>query len=250
MSIAPTSRATAPTSWPARRDDARATAFRLSGRASLILAAVLASSSSTRPTRSRRRPRIARRSSGSGWRPGQPGSSRLLLLTFQISRRARPEPPDQQVHLEAVEADLPVARAPVGLRVGLPGRPHREPRGRPVRRGRSRAGAFVPGLSSYRSSPVALGTIALYAFLLTAITARYTKLLPAGVWLSIHRLSLVVFVLAWLHGDPGRDRLRRPPRRLYVVSGLAVLGAGFYRYWASRKGRPTFTTSRTEVSTR
>ena len=34
------------------------------------------------------------------------------------------------------------------------------------------AGAFIPGLSGYRSSPVALGTLALYAFLITAITAR------------------------------------------------------------------------------
>jgi succinate dehydrogenase hydrophobic anchor subunit len=52
------------------------------------------------------------------------------------------------------------------------------------------AGAFIPGMSQYRSSPVALGTLALYAFLVTAITARYTKLLPAGAWLSLHRLAL------------------------------------------------------------
>ena len=45
------------------------------------------------------------------------------------------------------------------------------------------AGAFIPGMSQYRSSPVALGTLALYAFLITAITARYTKLLPPGAWL-------------------------------------------------------------------
>jgi len=108
------------------------------------------------------------------------------------------------------------------------------------------AGSFIPGLSSYRTSPVALGTLALYAFLLTAITARYTKLLPAGVWLTIHRLSLIVFVLAWLHGilaGTDSDVLRG----MYVVTGLAVVAAGSYRYWASRKGRPTFDTSRTEA---
>jgi hypothetical protein len=108
------------------------------------------------------------------------------------------------------------------------------------------AGTFIPGLSSYRTSPIALGTIALYAFLLTALTARYTRLLPAGVWLTIHRLSLAVFVLAWLHGilaGTDSDALRG----MYVVTGLAVVAAGTYRYWASRKGRPTFDTSRTEV---
>src|SRR6478752_6546433 len=60
-------------------------------------------------------------------------------------------------------------------------------------------GALIPGLSEYRSSAVAIGTMALYAFLLTAISARWTKLLPSGMWLKIHRLSLVVWVLAWLH---------------------------------------------------
>jgi len=108
-------------------------------------------------------------------------------------------------------------------------------------------GAFIPGLSSYRSSPVALGTMALYAFLLTAITARYTRLLPAGMWLSIHRLALVVWGLSWLHGIlAGTDS--DPLRPMYVASGLAVVAAGAYRYWASRQGRPTFITSRPEGS--
>jgi DMSO/TMAO reductase YedYZ heme-binding membrane subunit len=104
------------------------------------------------------------------------------------------------------------------------------------------AGAFVPTLSSYRSSPVALGTLALYALILTGITARYTKLLPAGFWLKIHRLSIGVFVLAWLHGIlSGTDT---PALRvLYIASGLTVLLAAAYRYWVARKARPTFSTS-------
>jgi predicted ferric reductase len=62
------------------------------------------------------------------------------------------------------------------------------------------AGTFVPGLSSYRSSPVALGTLAMYALIATGLTARYTRLLPPGFWLRIHRVSIVVFTLGWLHG--------------------------------------------------
>jgi predicted ferric reductase len=108
-------------------------------------------------------------------------------------------------------------------------------------------GALIPGLSSYRSSPVALGTMALYAFLLTAITARYTRLLPSGMWLSIHRLALLVWALSWLHGMlAGTDASPLGP--MYVTSGLAIVAAGAYRYWASRQGRPTFTTSRPEVT--
>jgi predicted ferric reductase len=107
-------------------------------------------------------------------------------------------------------------------------------------------GALIPGLSEYRSSAVAIGTMALYAFLLTAISARWTKLLPSGMWLKIHRLSLVVWVLAWLHAVlSGTDSGQLGP--IYVASGLAVVFSGAYRYWASRQRRPTFTTSLPEV---
>jgi predicted ferric reductase len=113
--------------------------------------------------------------------------------------------------------------------------------------GVSVVGAFIPGLSEYRSAPVALGTLGLYAFIATAMTARYTKLLPAGAWLSLHRLALLIFVLTWLHGMlAGTDS--GPLVAVYLASGLLVTAAGAYRYWASRRARPTFSTSRTEVS--
>jgi methionine sulfoxide reductase heme-binding subunit len=115
--------------------------------------------------------------------------------------------------------------------------------------GVSLVGAFVPGLSSYRSAPVALGTLALWALFVTGITARYTKLLPTGAWLSIHRLSLVVFVLAWMHGLlAGTDSMVL--LAFYVLAGGVVLAAGAYRYWISRAARPTFATSLGEGSHR
>jgi methionine sulfoxide reductase heme-binding subunit len=110
-------------------------------------------------------------------------------------------------------------------------------------------GAFVPGLSSYRSAPVALGTLGLWALLATGATARYTRLLPPGAWLSIHRLSLVVFLLAWTHGlMAGTDSLSM--LAFYLATGGIVLGAGAYRYWVSRAARPTFATSLEEGSHR
>jgi sulfoxide reductase heme-binding subunit YedZ len=103
-------------------------------------------------------------------------------------------------------------------------------------------GAFIPGLSSFRAAPVAVGTLALYAILITGLTARYTRLLPFGAWLLLHRLALAVFALAWIHGvTAGTDS--GPLAFVYVVSGLAVLGAVAYRYWVSRQRRPTFATS-------
>jgi hypothetical protein len=103
-------------------------------------------------------------------------------------------------------------------------------------------GALVPGLSEYRSPAVALGTMALYALLLTGLTARYTRLLPAGFWLRVHRLSLAVFALAWFHGVlAGTDT--GAAVWLYGLSGLLVLLAAGYRYWVSRQARPTFSTA-------
>jgi methionine sulfoxide reductase heme-binding subunit len=102
-------------------------------------------------------------------------------------------------------------------------------------------GALVPGLSAYRSSAVALGTLALYALLVTGLTARYTSRLPAGAWLRIHRFSLVVFGLAWMHGLlAGTDAGTLVP--LYVATGLGVLAALVYRYWVARRARtlPSF----------
>jgi sulfoxide reductase heme-binding subunit YedZ len=110
-------------------------------------------------------------------------------------------------------------------------------------------GTFIPGLSSFRSSPVALGTLAMYALIVTGVTARYTKLLPPGFWLKLHRLSLVVFILAWLHGIlAGTDTEALRP--FYLVTGLIVLGAAAYRYWVARQARPSFATSIMEAPSR
>jgi predicted ferric reductase len=108
-------------------------------------------------------------------------------------------------------------------------------------------GALVPGLSEYRSSAVALGTLSLYALLVAGVTARYTRLLPSGLWLRLHRLSLVIFALAWLHGVlAGTDSV--VASGFYGATGTLVLGAGAYRYWVSRQARPTFSTTLQETS--
>ncbi len=104
------------------------------------------------------------------------------------------------------------------------------------------AGSFVPGLSAYRSAPIALGTLGLYAALVSGITGRWTKLLPPGLWLKIHRFALVGWILSWMHGIlAGTDAAALVP--VYLASGLLVLAAGAYRYWVSRRVRPTFATS-------
>jgi hypothetical protein len=94
-------------------------------------------------------------------------------------------------------------------------------------------GALIPGLSAYRTVPVALGSLGLYALLITGLTARYTQRLPAGWWLQIHRLSFLVLALVWLHGmEAGTDALALRP--LYVAIAVLVGFGAAYRYWVVR----------------
>ncbi len=104
------------------------------------------------------------------------------------------------------------------------------------------AGALVPGLSAYRSVPVALGTLGLYATLVSGVSARWTRLLPSGAWLKLHRFALIAWILAWTHGLlSGTDGTALVP--LYAGTGVLVVFAGAYRYWVSRRARPTFSSS-------
>ena len=97
-------------------------------------------------------------------------------------------------------------------------------------------GALVPGLSSYRSVPVAVGVVSMYALVITGLTARYPKRLPAGWWLKIHRFSLVILIAAWVHGlQSGTDS--QPFLPIYVGIGVVVGLAAAYRYWVVRRAR-------------
>ncbi|MCI0583595.1 MAG: hypothetical protein L0227_12035 [Chloroflexi bacterium] len=67
------------------------------------------------------------------------------------------------------------------------------------------------------------------------------------LWLKLHRLSLAVLGLAWAHGVlAGTDSVALAG--VYGASISLVLAAAAYRYWVSRAGRPTFTTSLPEGS--
>ncbi len=98
------------------------------------------------------------------------------------------------------------------------------------------ADALVPGLSGYRPPAIAIGTIASYAFIVTAVSAKWTKLLPSGWWLRIHRLAALAFLLAWLHAVlAGTDGGALLP--LYLATGVPVLAGVAHRWWTA-KARP------------
>lgn len=94
-------------------------------------------------------------------------------------------------------------------------------------------GVFVPGMSEYRAPAVAVGSVAMYALLVTAVTAKWTRLLPAGVWLKVHRFALAAFLLTWMHAIlAGTDGGALTP--LYAATGGLVLVLGAWRWWSAR----------------
>ncbi len=94
-------------------------------------------------------------------------------------------------------------------------------------------GAFVPGFSEYRPVAVAVGSVALYALIFTAVTAKWTRLLPSGWWLKVHRFAAVVFLLTWIHAVlAGTDGGTLTP--LYLATGLPILAGVAHRWWTAK----------------
>jgi len=94
-------------------------------------------------------------------------------------------------------------------------------------------GALVPGFSEFRPPAIAVGSIALYALIFTAVTAKWTRLLPSGWWLKVHRFAAVAFLLAWVHAVlAGTDGGALMP--LYLATGLLILAGVAHRWWTAR----------------
>ena len=94
-------------------------------------------------------------------------------------------------------------------------------------------GAFVPGFSQFRPIPVAIGSVALYALIFTAVTAKWTRVLPGSWWLKVHRFAAVVFFATWMHGVlAGTDSGSLMP--MYIVTGVLILGGVAHRWWAAK----------------
>jgi hypothetical protein len=95
------------------------------------------------------------------------------------------------------------------------------------------SGAFVPGLSRYRTFAVALGVIALFFMILLAVSARAAGRRAARHWSAIHRFALLTYVLVWFHGVlAGADTTAL--RGLYVTTAAGISALAMTRYGAAR----------------
>lgn len=94
-------------------------------------------------------------------------------------------------------------------------------------------GAFVPGFSQYRPVAVAIGSLALYALIFTAATAKWTRLLPSGWWLKVHRFAAVAFFMTWAHAVlAGTDGGALTP--MYMATGLLIMAGIAHRWWTAK----------------
>lgn len=98
------------------------------------------------------------------------------------------------------------------------------------------AGAFIPFGSKYRSVPVGLGTLGLYAALITGLSARFKIGMGKKGWLNIHRFSIFAIILIWIHAVfAGTDSPKLS--LMYLITAGILIAFGLSRY-SIEKSRP------------
>ena len=82
----------------------------------------------------------------------------------------------------------------------------------------------VPGASTYRTIPVALGILAMYAMVVVLASSWARRAYSPKVWRAIHLLAVPAFILSMLHGVfAGADAARPWLFATYVVTAVIVV---------------------------
>jgi methionine sulfoxide reductase heme-binding subunit len=102
-------------------------------------------------------------------------------------------------------------------------------------------GAIVPFASTYRPAWVALGTLAVYTFVVVAVLGYArgriaTSRRGATMWRWLHGLAYVGWASAMLHGlKSGSDSSLGWVRWLYVACAVAVVGSVIVRVGVAKR---------------
>lgn len=82
---------------------------------------------------------------------------------------------------------------------------------------------LVPGASTYRPIPVALGIIAMYAMVMVLVSSWVRRRYSSKLWRRLHMAAAPAFALAMLHGVfAGADATRRWMYLTYLITGSIV----------------------------
>ena len=99
----------------------------------------------------------------------------------------------------------------------------------------SLAELLVPGLSTFRPVPTALGVVALELLVALALTSHYRQRIPYRLWRGAHTLNFGVWALSLVHGiGSGTDTTRAWALGLYAVSTAVVAGLMAWRLLRNR----------------
>jgi len=92
-------------------------------------------------------------------------------------------------------------------------------------------GALLPMASEYRPVAVSLGVLALWAGIITGVTARFAGRFAARYWWPIHKVAAALLLLVWAHSVfAGSDVAALTT--FYIATGLFVLALAVTRYAA------------------
>lgn len=84
---------------------------------------------------------------------------------------------------------------------------------------------LIPGLSSWRTLPVALGVVSLYTLVIVIVSFYVKKHIGQKVWRGIHFASFGLFISALLHGIlAGTDTKNPWVIGMYTAAAVAVFG--------------------------
>ena len=105
-------------------------------------------------------------------------------------------------------------------------------------------GSLLPLASDYRPVGVTLGVVAVWAGLVTGLTASLAGRWAGRMWWPIHKAAIVVLGLVWAHGFwTGIDT--PSATWFYLATGATVLLVALSRYLARRPSDLVDTTSTT-----
>jgi methionine sulfoxide reductase heme-binding subunit len=83
---------------------------------------------------------------------------------------------------------------------------------------------LIPGASTYRPVPVALGVVGMYATVVVLVSSWVRKGYSPKLWRALHMAAVPAFVLSMVHGIfAGTDATRRWMLLLYVATACIVV---------------------------
>jgi DMSO/TMAO reductase YedYZ heme-binding membrane subunit len=92
-------------------------------------------------------------------------------------------------------------------------------------------GALLPFASEYRPVAISLGVLALWAGIITGVSARFAGHFMGRHWWPIHKVAAGLLVLVWAHSIfAGSDVTALTA--FYIATGLFVVALAVTRYSA------------------